>query len=260
MIEVINDYGISSTDLIFIESSFKTTIGNYQYIVSRYQGVAPSDYYGWFIRVQSNGDVMFHTNNSQTASTSVLSNNIITNDTWYNAVISKPYGNSVTQELFMDGVKQIQTGTSQTGSTHINTVTIGRDDYSGALPFEGMIDEVRFSNIIRSDAWVKTNNDSLRDSLLTFSTAGTVSGTTFYFDGFVKELNTPVQRTLYIYRRNTGEFLGITTSSGDGGYYLETGYGGDHFIVCVDDEDGVQYEDLIISRAIPHIKGWTHEL
>ena len=124
----------------------------------------------------------------------------------------------------------------------------------------GVMDETRISDTSRSLAWLSASNQSNWNTLITFSTAGTVSGTTYYFDGFVKELNTPVQRTLYLYRRDSGLFLGATTSSGDGGYYIETEYTGNHFVVCVDDEDGVQYEDLIISRALPHSKGWTHGL
>ena len=175
-IKPVNDYGVSSTDLIFVEASFKTTVGNYQCIIARYQGVAPAGYYGWLIRIDPSGYLLFNSNCSQTTQSLLYSNNTINSATWYNVSISKPTGNSVTQEMFVDGVKQTQTGTSQTGSTHSNHVTIGRDDYNNDSPFAGMIDEVRFSNVIRSDAWVKTNNDSLMDNLITFA-----PGTVFLF-------------------------------------------------------------------------------
>jgi len=74
---------------------------------------------------------------------------------------------------------------------------------------------------------------------------------TGYFSGYVYELGNPVQRTVYLHNRSTGELLDTTTSSGNGYYYLETTYSGAHYIVCLDDAAGEDYNDLIIGNVYP---------
>jgi len=72
-----------------------------------------------------------------------------------------------------------------------------------------------------------------------------------YFDGYVYENDTPVERKLYFHRREDGSYLGTTTSSGDGYYYFQTTYSGSHYIVCLDDHVGVDYNDLIHGDVYP---------
>lgn len=72
-----------------------------------------------------------------------------------------------------------------------------------------------------------------------------------YFSGYTFEQNNPVSRKLYLHNRTTGELITTTTSSGNGYYYLETTSSGSHYIVCLDDEAGEEYNDLIIGSAIP---------
>ncbi len=71
------------------------------------------------------------------------------------------------------------------------------------------------------------------------------------FSGIVYEQGSPVQRSLYLYRRDTGAYVDTTTSSGDGYYTLSTTYSGAHFIVCLDDAAGDDFNDLIIGNVIP---------
>jgi hypothetical protein len=73
----------------------------------------------------------------------------------------------------------------------------------------------------------------------------------YYFSGYVKEVDTPVSREVYCYRRDTGELIGSTTSSGDGYYYLPTTYSGEHFIVALDDDAGTQYNLAALDRMAP---------
>lgn len=72
-----------------------------------------------------------------------------------------------------------------------------------------------------------------------------------YFDGYVYEQGNPVQRTLFLHRRDTGALTDTATSSGNGYYYLNTTYSGSHYIVCLDDESGESYNDLIVGNVIP---------
>lgn len=71
------------------------------------------------------------------------------------------------------------------------------------------------------------------------------------FSGIVYEQSSPVSRTLYLYRRDTGAYVDTTTASGDGSYTLSTTYSGTHFIVCLDDAAGDDFNDLIIGNVIP---------
>lgn len=72
-----------------------------------------------------------------------------------------------------------------------------------------------------------------------------------YFSGYVYEQGSPVQRTLLLHRRDNGALADTTTSSGNGYYYLGTSYSGSHYIVCLDNEAGASYNDLIIGDIYP---------
>jgi hypothetical protein len=76
---------------------------------------------------------------------------------------------------------------------------------------------------------------------------------TGYFTGYVYEVNTsnPVSRAVRCYRRDTGVLESSTTSSGDGYYYLETTHSGSHYLVCLDDEAGTQYNLAALDWMIP---------
>ena len=74
----------------------------------------------------------------------------------------------------------------------------------------------------------------------------------YYVGGYVTEESSPVERTVRSYRRDTGAFLNETTSSGVGGhFYLETSYSGAQYVVCVDDDTGLDYNALIYDSIIP---------
>jgi len=71
------------------------------------------------------------------------------------------------------------------------------------------------------------------------------------FAGFVYEHGSPVVRTLYLYNRSDGSYIDTTTSSGDGSYSFTTSYSGAHFVVCLDDEAGEDFNDLIFGNVFP---------
>lgn len=77
----------------------------------------------------------------------------------------------------------------------------------------------------------------------------------YYFSGYVFEQDNPVSRKLYLHNRSTGDLITTTTSSGDGYYYVEVVSSGSHYIVCLDNEAGVEYNDLIIGPAFPTVSG-----
>lgn len=74
----------------------------------------------------------------------------------------------------------------------------------------------------------------------------------YYFSGYITEKDVPVSRKVSVYDRVTGGFEATTTSSGSNGYYyLETTSSGAHFIISFDDDEGEDYNALILDKLIP---------
>jgi hypothetical protein len=116
--------------------------------------------------------------------------------------------------------------------------------------FDGEIAEVRVSNTVRSTAWLNTTYKTLYDQLLTFD--GIENRPAFYYQGYVTEKGSPVERTVRLYKRDDGTLVDETVSaSGNGYYYLTTSTSGEHFIVAFDDNLGDEYNALILDRLDP---------
>lgn len=74
----------------------------------------------------------------------------------------------------------------------------------------------------------------------------------YKFSGTVLDQGSPAAgRKIVAHKRDTFEPIAYTTTSGDGSYELITTYSGSHYIVCLDDDAGVQYNDKILGRMIP---------
>lgn len=106
---------------------------------------------------------------------------------------------------------------------------------------DAKIDHVKIFDLSASGVspFTQSEIEELRDEVM------------FYFEGYVYEQGSPVQRTLFLHSRYDGSFVDTTTSSGNGYYYLETTYSGSHYIVCLDDSAGEDYNDLIIGDIYP---------
>lgn len=72
-----------------------------------------------------------------------------------------------------------------------------------------------------------------------------------YFSGYVFEDGTASSRTVYLHKRFDGSLEDTVVSNESGYYYLETTSSGSHYIVCLDDEAGKDYNDLIIGGVYP---------
>jgi len=72
-----------------------------------------------------------------------------------------------------------------------------------------------------------------------------------YFDGYVMEEGSPVQRTINLHKRDTGKIVNTTISNPAGYYYVDTTSSGMHYIVCLDAPANPLYNDLIIGSAYP---------
>ena len=146
--------------------------------------------------------------------------------------------------LFVDG--QTVSGTTDSGdySNNIDPFFLGGivGDYN-TITF----DEVRSSDIVRSESWIETTYYSNMDNLITFDDPAL-----WYYFGYIKEEGNPVNRTVNLYNRSTGELISTTTSNATTGYYyLTTTTSGEHFIVVFDDDLGSDYNALILDRLLP---------
>lgn len=144
-------------------------------------------------------------------------------------------------------------------SADINTnetkMLVGSYWSTNPASFDGKISEVRVSSSARTAGWVKATYYTLCDDFITFSGLGPTTSGVYYFAGTVYEgVSTISGATVYMYRRDTGAYLGSTTSSGDGGFYVETTFSGSHFLVCLDPAGGETYNDLIYGQVTPASK------
>jgi hypothetical protein len=139
-----------------------------------------------------------------------------------------------------------------TVDTAINTadshILIGVDTTKRYDFFDGQINDIQFFSTNLSAAWIKADYNAQTDNLLTFGS--TELNTIGYFEGYIIEKNIPVSRTVYMYRRATGELLDKVTSSGtDGYFYVETFLDEAHNLVCL--ASGTNYSDLFYSKVYP---------
>lgn len=141
--------------------------------------------------------------------------------------------------------KTTNTATINTGTSYFQIGSL-----AGTYYLDGGIDEVRLSNIVRSDAWIKTTYYSNWNSFITF---GAVEyEPQYYLNGFITELNSPVSRVVRLYRRDTGVLMDSDTSRiSDGYYYVTTTYSGLHFVIAFDDDEGESYNALISDKLAP---------
>lgn len=109
--------------------------------------------------------------------------------------------------------------------------------------FTGVIDEVRISDVGRSDAWIKSTYYTFLDNLISFGAPETEPAPSVgTFNGYVKLAGEPVARTVQLYRRSTGELQDSTISNPNTGYFeVETIYDELHYLVILPElSDGYQ--------------------
>ena len=192
--------------------------------------------------------------NDYTFDLSLSSSSTIDNNSFYHVVAvykSANYG-----KLYINGIEEASGTIDFTISTNSRSWFVGESSYpygdgANKNQFTGKEDEVRISNIARSADWIKAEyNNQNNPSVFVIVKLPIIC----YFSGYVFEQNNPVSRKLYLYDRATGELMNTTTSSDNGYYYMETISSGSHCIVCLDDDAGIEYNDLIIGPAFPIVE------
>lgn len=108
-----------------------------------------------------------------------------------------------------------------------NTYSTSADRY-----WKGIVDEVRVSSTATTAAWVKADYYSNLDNLVTYGAEQPIP--VFLFNGYVQLEGVPVERTVCLYRRSTGELMDTTTSSGSAGYFeVGSPYNEYHYVVIL---------------------------
>ena len=135
---------------------------------------------------------------------------------------------TVSATLYVDGLKidEVATTGSPTNSLPFYIGTRWDGYY-----FNGDIAEIRVSTAARSEAWTRATYFSLFDDLITYSQGVrpvyTASGTTTV-DGYLTE-GIPIR----LYRRSTGELVGLTLSESDGSFTVDSLYNEDHYVAAL---------------------------
>jgi len=232
-------------DYVTIEAICRTDSGNPDWarIFDRYHH--PD--YGYALIITNEGKARFHPRITGNVYSDADTAAVVEGDgDWH--YLAGSYGSTKTKMYDGGNCDEIEITSS---GVIIHEVTqeprIGDGVYDSS--YLGQICEIRVSNIARSASWIKATYHSNWDTLLTYSDEEKhIKG---YFSGYTFEQNNPVSRKLYLHNRLTGELITTTTSSGNGYYYMETVSSGSHYIVCLDDDAGVEYNDLIIGPAFP---------
>lgn len=105
--------------------------------------------------------------------------------------------------------------------------------------FTGQCVELRISSVDRSKAWMKATNFAIKDELLKFPPQ------LYRVAGEISENALPVIRKIRLYNETTGMLVSETYSNSEGYYELDTPYTNPHYIVCMDEVGGQDYNHLI---------------
>lgn len=201
---------------------------------------------GYAITTSVNTSLCFETRSTGGTAYYVTNGGIsIANDnSWH--TFTGSYKNGLTSSYF-DGVNKQNTITNTVlsdASTDNTSPRIGDGLYDANMT--GYVARLQISNISRSKAWCIANEYSIKDYLITITTAPI-----YQISGYVTEKDVPVQRTVYLYDRASGELMDKCISNNLGYYSLKTTVSGPHNVVCLDAVDGIPYDDLMLCKVIP---------
>lgn len=146
----------------WIKTSTKGT-----FVVQSYNSPDGVNDYGWQVFVEgSNGKLQFRLFTGPTTPTSVLSTTGVDDGAWHHFAAVYDTTNSV-MRVYIDGAQENTTArTGNVGYHGTNYVEIGRRH--GSLPFtdsyfNGLIEEVRFTNEVLGADWIKANYNLQND-------------------------------------------------------------------------------------------------
>ena len=240
----INDVaaGVAGNNVITVEQNVKTTQLGSDHNSCLF--TFNSSGYGDKLRICNDSHITIH----DATTTGTLDGTAVVNDgNWHYSVVHT----HATQD---DYVIITDTNVEASGITPSNfasndLVSIGQEFDTGAVSsdfFQGILDEIRVSKIVRSYEWIKATYYSNADAVCNISEADI-----YRIDGYVKESGSPVERMVYLYDRYSGELMDKVISNSLGYYMLRTTTSGLHNLVCLDDPAAPVFNDLLISKVVP---------
>lgn len=234
-----------------IESIFKTPSTDTQ---SLYSYGDRADSAGWTAYIGANGIGKFIIDDGTTQVVIEDTNNHADNSFHsFSAVMDR----SADGAVYIDGVA---TKTTDISSANLTLDTTDHDDIEIArawyntgytVYYTGIKDEVRISNTARTAAWIKATYYSNWNTLFTYGAEELRP--IFLFYGTVLVGGSPAAREVCLYRRSTGELMGITTSSGTNGYFEVGSYYNEYHYVVILPELDEDYNLLSYDRIHPEI-------
>ncbi len=131
---------------------------------------------------------------------------------------------------------------------HISSFTATHN--SNGQPSEGMIKlTISGTNLIR----IERNQYSNSNVRATWEVIQFPPMPSYEFTGYVKNGDEYLDRIVRAYRRDDYELMDETVSSGTSGYKIHTTYSGSHYLVCLDDEEGEEYNALVLDKKYPQL-------
>lgn len=176
-------------------------------------------------------------------------------NTWHHVAAQHTRGSPLKADgkMYINGVSKTITGTDGVGAVQSDAaedmLIATRKDLD--REFDGIIDEVRVSDVHRSAAWIKATYYSNFDNLIVYGAEQLRP--IFLFYGTVLVEGTPAARTVCLYRRSTGALMGATTSSGTDGYFEIGSYYNEYHYVVILPELDEDYNLLGYDRIHPEI-------
>jgi hypothetical protein len=141
---------------------------------------------GWGLWFSDTSDYVYFT---KYGVADCASNDALSVDTWYVLTLTVAANNNPV--LYIDGtsVHDFSNTSAISANTQTDSISIGALKASSAEYLRGQIALFRLSNTIRSAAWIKAENASVRDSLLTYGAEEggeeeAVTNTLFIFQNF----------------------------------------------------------------------------
>jgi hypothetical protein len=168
-----NSESLDITDAITLEAWVKRTgdgLGNYLGMISR----MGSSYNRYQLRYKTTDNVAQFFLGDSSGYTIVSSDNDLSIGEWTHLVA---VWDGTNMKLFVNGIEQTDSGTF-TGSPSLSYQTLEIGRYTDINYYEGGIDEVRISNIGRSNCWIKTeyNNQNNPSEFYSISNEENASG------------------------------------------------------------------------------------
>jgi len=160
-----------------IEAWIKTASTAGEYIVQINRNSSNYQNAGIFL-INSDGTLTFWDYGSDYGfSNTQESTGTVNNNTWRYVSFVK---NGTNGQYYIDGNTDASPTASQNVAYGSNDFVIGKNYRDNISFFNGLIDELRISDINRSSAWIKASYNSENDTLLTYRNIETVSNAIFF--------------------------------------------------------------------------------